>query len=120
MKKFLTTLTLVLLTIGLIRVVVGAYASTGEFVPSYETLLNQFNSMPDVPAQLTADFTAINTAFNTMTNGFSTINSFGSFFLAIGNFFSLTWTILTLVADSVLIPVQYLLWVFQTLFGFSA
>lgn len=120
MKRFLTTLTLVLLVIGLIRVAIGSYASTGDFVPSYETLLNQFNSMPDVPSQLTADFNAINDAFNTMTNGFSTINSLGSFFVAIGNFFSLTWTIITLVVDSVLIPIQYLLWVFQTLFGFTA
>lgn len=117
MKRFLCIITMFLLVVGLIRVATGIYGTYGQFVPSYETLMSDFAVMPDVPGALIKDFNDINTAFTTMTNGFSEIKDLVSFFVAMGNFFALTWQILVLVSDSILIPIQWLIWCFSTLFS---
>lgn len=103
--------------LGLMRVAFGVYASTGKFVPTLNDLQNAFAVMPDVPTQFANDFLDIQNAFNTFTYGFTQINSLGSFFTAIGNVFKLLWTATTLIIDTLLIPIKWLIWVFTDLFG---
>lgn len=120
MKKFICALTCVLLVIGLFRVILGVYAQTGNFIPTYNDLLNRFNVMPDLPQMFYEDFLKVKNTFDSMTEGFSNIDSLGAFFTAIGQFFAMIWNVVVCLADSILIPIKWLLWAMGTLFGFSA
>lgn len=120
MKRFITMLCCVLIVIGIFRVALGSYQNSGNFVPTYEDLINRFELMPDIPSMFYLDFLQVKNTFDSMTNSFTTINSLSSFFVAIGNFFKLIWDTAFLLADTILIPIKWLIWLMGTLFGYSA
>lgn len=119
MKKFICVVCMFLIIVGILRVAFGTYASTGQFIPSYDQLIEDFGKMPDVPQMFANDFATINLSFNTLTNNFTKINDLISFFIAIGNFFQLIWQVIVLVVDTLLIPINWLMWLFSTLFGLN-
>lgn len=104
--------------LGFMRVAFGVYEETGKFVPSLLDLQNAFATMPNIPQLFAEDFKEVENAFNTFTNGFTQITNISTFFIAMGNIFSLAWTAIELVIDSILIPVRFILWALGDLFGF--
>ena len=104
----------VLCVIGLLRMSLGA--DPDEFLPSYETLLKQFASMPDFTQMVRDAVDTFNTTQAQMVSAWSNIDSLDTLFLAIGSFFMQFYNGLLVVVACVSIPFRWFGWFFNVIF----